>query len=166
MRRQAGGVKRTFSLSADATIGIEMVAFSLFALALYLHPPTWTPPEIPRPLSDLSRLPSSAMCRYQLEFLAERSEWLENLHDLHRQPCYQPWFEAAVEDVEARRAPWLALHRAHRGQEDDDYLPEYPTGGGYAREKLAELRRLIGERAYLAGILPAAISPAFWRPAD
>lgn len=139
----------------------------MMLLALYLHPPTWAPPEIPPPLSDLSRLPSSAMCENQLAFFAARRAWLDGQRDLFRDPQYAPWFDAAIEDVELRRAPWRALHYARRSDPDEyETVVEWPGREAYARGQLAELRRLLGERDYLAGILPTAVGPEFWRRAD
>lgn len=143
------------------------MALPLLLLALYLHPPTFTLPESPPPLSDLNRFPSAAVCDYQLEFLAARSEWLYNLHGLYRQPCYEPWFDAAKADIEERREPWQALHRAQQGCDWEEGDPTNERDRvTYSRCKLAELRRLLGAREFEAGAMPGLCGPEFWRRAD
>ena len=136
-----------------------------------MHLPTFV--DLP-PASDLDRFPSYEMCDNQLAFLAARRAWLEGERGLFADPMYAPWFDAALDDVENRRRPWALLYEAQgwvaavESMDERDERRSYPAESRckMARQKLAELRKLLGDDAYNAGLLPALIDPIFTRPAD
>jgi hypothetical protein len=153
------------------------VAFPL--LLLLLASKSWEPWQLPAfadlpPASDLERFPSYEMCDNQLAFLAARRAWLDGQRGLFADPMYAPWFDAAMQDVEDRRLPWALLYEAHgwsatpermgEGDERRNYPPE--SRCKMARRKLAELRELVGDRAYNGGLLPSLIDRRFTWPAD
>jgi hypothetical protein len=148
-------------------------------LLLMLASTSWESLQLPAfvdlpPAADLERFPSLEMCDNQLAFLATRRAWLDGERGLFAAPMYAPWFDAATEDVEDRRLPWALLYEARgwvapeEGMGEGDERRHYPpeSRSKMARRKLAELRELLGDRAYNAGLLPALIDRRFTRPAD
>jgi hypothetical protein len=142
-----------------------------------MNPPdlaTW--PEPPPPICALDRFPSSATCERQIAFLAARRAWLGNLHDLYKQPQYAEWFSDALIDVGRREEPWEALRGAHAWMHDCGMSCEIWDGFRWhtedapspakVRERLTELRRLLGPRDFENGTMLGLIDPAFWRRAD
>lgn len=126
------------------------------------------------PASDLERFPSYDMCDNQLSFLAARRAWLDAERGLFSDPMYAPWFDAANEDLEDRRRPWLILYEAQgwiapvESMDERDERRNYPleSRSKMARRKLAELRTLVGDEDYNNGLLPALIDPRFTLSAE
>ena len=130
----------------------------LLILAIWFswHPIAW--PESLPPLADLDHFPSCETCEDQLAFLAARRTYLDNLHGLYPAPVYANWFADVIADVNDRERPWMVLHEIH-------YDRPWTDAGRWERQqrcRLAELRRLLGERDFNAGVMPAAIDPIFW----
>lgn len=141
----------------------------LFLLPLYLHPPplaNW--PEIPPPLSALDMFPNADECDRQLTWFAGREKWLQGERGLFPDPRFQPYWEAAIDDLEARRDPWKLLSEAR------EWTGPPSVGENYSREerqaavrrKLAKLRAMLGEWDFANGAMPGPIDRAYTRPAD
>jgi hypothetical protein len=148
-------------------------------LLLMLASTSWERLQLPAlvdlpPASDLERFPSYEMCDNQLAFLAARRAWLDGQRGLFADPMYAPWFDAATQDVEDRRLPWALLYEARGWMATRDNMDERDESRNYppdsrckmARQKLAELRTLLGDNAYNGGLLPSLIDRCFTWPSD
>ena len=96
-------------------------------------------------LDDLSRFPSQWMCIDAIAFIQDHESWLyaRLKIDLLNEDALTDW----QWDVGRRREAWTALEAAHR---------KSSTAPG-RRNRLRELRRLIGPEAYAAGRMPLPV---------